>query len=102
MRYIIDRKGNKMTTKELETLKNLFHLYQNGVINEFQMGISLASHFTRNEISKESFQKVCDFFGATESNQVLEYVHHVDGLGREIKMGLPKETIDFINLFAEE
>lgn len=91
-----------MTTKELETLKNLFHLYQNGVINEFQMGISLASHFARNEISKESFQKVCDFFGATESNRVLEYVHHVDGFGREIKMGLPKETIDFINLFAEE
>lgn len=90
-----------MTTKELETLRNVFHLYNNGVISEFQMGVTVSSHFARREISKESFEKICDFFGASESNRVLEYVHHVDALGREIKLGLPKETMDFITLFAE-
>lgn len=90
-----------MTTNEFGTLHNLFHLYNNGIISEFQMGVSVASHFARHEISKDSYEKICNYFGATEELRKPEFVSHIDGLGREVKLGIPKDTWDFINIFGE-
>lgn len=90
-----------MTTKELEEIRNLFHLHNNGVISEFQMGISVASLYARRDISKDSFEKICDYFGASEDLRIPEFVSHIDGMGREVKLGIPKETMDFVNLFLE-
>lgn len=90
-----------MTTKELETLRNVFHLYNNGIISEFQMGITVASQYARREITKDSFEKICDYFGATEELRKPEFVSHIDSSGKEVKLGIPKETWDFINIFGE-
>lgn len=72
-----------MTTNELEELRNLFHLYNNNVIGVFRMGVSIASLYARRQISKDSFDKISDYFEM------------------EAKHTLPKETTDFINLFSD-
>ena len=87
-----------MTDKELETLKNLFANYNHGVFSEFTLGTVVASLLATGEISKDSYQKICDYFGACEECKVLE--HFVDQ-DEKIKIGLSKETMDFINLFLE-
>jgi hypothetical protein len=87
-----------MTDKELETLKNLFANYNHGVFSEFTLGTVVASLLASGEISKDSYQKICDYFGACVECRVLEYVP--EGFVNH-KIGLPKETMDFINLFLE-
>ena len=87
-----------MTDKELETLKNLFANYNHGVFSEFTLGTVVASLLASGQISLGSYQKICDYFGAAEECRVLE--HFVDQ-HQMIKLGLPKETMDFINEFLE-
>lgn len=91
-----------MNTKELETLTNLFTNYNHGIFSEFTLGTVVASLLASGEISKDSYQKICDYFGACEECRVLEHSVNIDSFcGATQKIGLPKETMDFINLFLE-
>mgnify|MGYP001017094536 CR=1 FL=1 len=86
---------------ELSILILTFRNFNMGVLNEFQLGVSVASMFVSGDISKDSFQKIRDYFGATEELRVLEYVSHNGPGGQEIKVGLPEATLNFMNLLLE-
>jgi len=90
-----------MNTKEFDKLKNLFCLLTAGCITEFSFGIAIASLYVQDEICFETYNKINQYFSACEECRVPEYVAFVDGMGREQKQGIPKETINFVNLFLE-
>lgn len=53
----------------MSSLETLVDLYNNGVLSEFMMGKSITEKFAKNEITKEEYKHICDYFTSVPSNR---------------------------------
>ena len=86
----------------IEPLRELIKYYDEGIISEFALGCRVSTLTANNTISIKNSQMFCDYFGACEHLRISDYVAYTDGSGKDIKLGLSKETMEFIERLRKE